>query len=142
MDRVVGGRSLAVSGLLIAITIALGLTIRMVPLGLPSGVVKYGGSLLWALMIYWIVSSVRPLWPLSRNAIGSSVIALLVELFKLYHTPTLDAFRLTLLGKLLLGRVFLLWDLAAYAVAIIVGVIADRELRRRQQREADSDRRT
>jgi hypothetical protein len=50
--------------------------------------------------------------------------SLSVELFKLYHTPALDAFRLTLPGKLLLGRVFSLWDLIAYAVGVIVGVFA------------------
>lgn len=105
--------------LLIVATIAAGLTIRLVPLGLPDALVKYGGSLLWALMIYWIVSSARPLWPLTRGALVSGAIALCVELFKLYHAPLLDAFRLTLPGKLLLGRVFSLWDLVAYAVAIV-----------------------
>lgn len=128
------GRSFASSLLLIVLTIASGLTIRMAPLGLPNLVVKYGGSLLWALMIYWIISSARPRWALSQSAIVSGVIALSVELFKLYHTPSLDAFRLTLPGKLLLGRVFSSWDLVAYAVAIIGGVVADREIRRRQQR--------
>ena len=91
----VRGRSLALSTLLIVATIAAGLTIRLAPLGLPNALVKYGGSLLWALMIYWIASSVRPLWPLMRGALVSSAIALCVELFKLYHTPLLDAFRLT-----------------------------------------------
>lgn len=126
------GRSLASSVLLIVFTVAAGLIIRMAPLGLPNVVGKYGGSLLWALMIYWIISSVWPRWSLLRSAIVSGVIALFVELFKLYHTPTLDAFRLTLPGKLLLGRVFSLWDLVAYAVAITVGVVADREIRRRE----------
>ena len=121
-------RPLALSALLIVATIATGLTIRLAPLGLPDALVKYGGSLLWALMIYWIVSSVRPRWRLMRGALVSSVIAFCVELFKLYHAPLLDAFRLTLPGKLLLGRVFSLWDLVAYAVAVIAGVLADRAI--------------
>ena len=125
----VRGRPLALSALLIVATIAVGLTMRLAPLGLPNVIVKYGGSLSWALMIYWTVSSVRPLWPLTRGALVSSVIALCVELFKLYHVPLLDAFRLTLPGKLLLGRVFSLRDLVAYAVAIMAGVLADRAIR-------------
>jgi hypothetical protein len=98
-------RPLALSTLLIVATIAAGRTIRLAPLGLPNALVEYRGSLLWALMIYWIGSSVRSLWPLTRGAFVSSAIALCVELFKLYHAPMLDAFRLTLPGKLLLGRV-------------------------------------
>ena len=117
------------SVLLTAVTVTAGLTIRLALLGLPNALTKYGGSLLWALMIYWIVSSIRPRWPLTRSALVSSAIASCVELFKLYHAPPLDAFRLTLPGKLLLGRVFSLSDLAAYAVAIIIGVLADRAIR-------------
>lgn len=133
-------RPLALSALLIVATIATGLTIRLAPLGLPNAFVKYGGSLMWALMIYWIVSSVRPLWQLMRGALVSSAIAFCVELFKLYHTPLLDAFRLTLPGKLLLGRVFSLWDLVAYAVAIIVGVIADHMIWSSMQRLPSAER--
>jgi hypothetical protein len=117
-------RPLALSTLLIVATIAAGRTIRLAPLGLPNALVEYRGSLLWALMIYWIGSSVRSLWPLTRGAFVSSAIALCVELFKLYHAPMLDAFRLTLPGKLLLG-VFSLWHLVAYAAAIIAGVLAN-----------------
>jgi hypothetical protein len=129
------------SALLIVATIAAGLTIRLAPLGMPNALVKYGGSLLWALMIYWIVSSVRPMRPLTRGAIVSSAVALCVELFKLYHAPLLDAFRLTLPGKLLLGRVFSLWDLVAYAVAIIAGVLADHMIRSGMWRLAPDERR-
>lgn len=128
------------SMLLIVATIVAGLTIRLAPLGLPNALVKYGGSLLWALMIYWIVSSVRSLWLLTRGALVSCAIALCVELFKLCHAPMLDAFRLTLPGKLLLGRVFSLWDLVAYAVAIIDGVLADFAIRFSMWRLAPPDR--
>lgn len=129
------GRPLAFSALLIIATVASGLTLRLAPLGLPDALVKYGGSLLWALMVYWIVSSVRPNWPLTRSALVSGVIALCVELFKLYHAPLLDAFRLTLPGKLLLGRVFSPWDLVAYVVAIMAGVLADRAIRPSMRRQ-------
>ena len=50
-------RPIALSIVLMGSTIIAGLTIRFTPLGLPSPIVKYGGSMLWALMIYWIVSA-------------------------------------------------------------------------------------
>jgi hypothetical protein len=56
----VRGRPIALSALLIIMTMAAGLNVRLAPLGLPNVLAKYGGSLLWALMIYWIVSFVRP----------------------------------------------------------------------------------
>lgn len=117
--------------MLIGVTILAGLTIRFVPMGLPASVVKYGGSLLWALMIYWIVSALRPHWSLPRNAVASGAIALSVESFKLVHAPALDAFRLTLPGMLLLGRVFTPGSLVAYACAIVVGAALDRAIRGR-----------
>ncbi len=133
------GRPSALSALLIVATIAAGLTIRLTPLGLPNALVKYGGSLLWAMMIYWIVSAARPHWSPTRSALVSSAVALCVELFKLYHRPPLDAFRFTLPGKLLLGRVFSPWDLIAYTLAIIASVRADRAIQSRMRRAAPAD---
>ena len=43
--------------LLAALTICAGLVLRRVPMGLPVLVVKYGGSLLWAAMVYWIAAA-------------------------------------------------------------------------------------
>ena len=123
------GRPFALSILLVIATIATGLTLRLVRFGLPGAVVKYGGSILWALMVYWIVSTIRPRWRPVQSALVSGAVALSVELFKLYHAPALDAFRLTLPGKLLLGRVFSVWDLLAYAVAITMSVLLDRVIR-------------
>lgn len=124
-------RRLFASALLIVATIVAGLTLRLTHLGLPFVVVKYGGSVLWALMIYWIVSSLRPNWPLINSGLASAAVAAAVEFFKLYHAPTLDAFRLTLPGALLLGRVFSISDLLAYTLAIVAGMLADRAIRRR-----------
>ena len=125
------GRPPALSALLISGTIAAGLALRLTHIGLPFVVVKYGGSILWALMIYWIVSSLFPRWPIGRSALVAAGVATTVELFKLVHTPSLDAFRLTLPGALLLGRVFALWDLVAYAAAIVAGALLDRAIRTR-----------
>jgi len=55
-------------------------------LGLPTSIVKYGGSV---------------------------------------HTAWLDAFRLTMAGALLLGRVFSPWDMLAYGVGFGLGMVLD-----------------
>jgi predicted membrane protein len=110
-------------------TMVAGLTIRFVPLGLAVPIVKYGGSMLWALMIYWIVSAFLPSLRLLAVALISPAIATVVEFFKLHHAPALDAFRLTIPGILLLGRVFSAWDVLAYWLAILIAVFVDRRIR-------------
>jgi hypothetical protein len=112
-----------------------GLAIRFASLGLPFVVAKYGGSMLWGLMIYWIVSALLPSRRLLAVGLVTASIATAVELFKLFHAPALDAFRLSLPGILLLGRTFSVWDILAYWLAIGAGVFADRRIRAALTRE-------
>jgi len=122
-------RPLRISLALMFATATAGLAIRFVPLGLPHLAVKYGGSMLWALMIYWIISALLPwLRPLSVTLL-SGTLATAIEFVKLYHSPALDAFRLTLPGIVLLGRQFSVWDIVAYWLAISVGALADSRFR-------------
>jgi len=97
-------------------------------LGLPAFIVKYGGSVLWGTMVYFLVAIAASHSHLSRRSIAliSAVIAVAVELFRLVHTPALDAFRLTLAGALLLGRIFSPWDMIAYGVGIVLAIGLDR----------------
>lgn len=118
---------------LVVATLAGGLLIRFGPLGLPRLLVKFGGSALWALMIYWIVSTLRPGWRPAETALLAGSVATAVEFLKLFHTPGLDAFRLTLPGVLLLGRFFSVLDIVVYWIAILLGALADLELRGRLQ---------
>jgi hypothetical protein len=95
-------------------------------LGLPAFVVKYGGSLLWGTMVFFLVAiatrdQLRP-----RIALMSISIAVCVELFRLVHAPWLDAFRQTMAGALLLGRIFSLWNMLAYGAGIALGMLLDR----------------
>jgi hypothetical protein len=122
-------RTLTRSLALLLVTLIAGLVIRLVPLGLPPFFVKYAGSMLWALMIYWIVSALFARWRLPMVALISGVIAAAVEFLKLYHAPGLDALRLTLPGILVLGRYFSLWDILAYWIAISLGAYVDGMLR-------------
>jgi hypothetical protein len=112
--------------LCIAIIVA-GLALRRYGfgLGLPAFIVKYGGSVLWAMMVFFLVALAGS--ALSRPAVAliSAMIALGVELFRLVHAPWLDAFRLTMAGALLLGRIFSLGNLVAYGAGIVLAVGLD-----------------
>jgi hypothetical protein len=117
--------------LCIGVVIVAGLALRSFGyhVGLPFAVVKYGGSLLWGCMVFLFVASAM----MSRHLAAAGAIALAiaaaVEFSRLYQTPTLDEFRLTLAGKLLLGRVFSLWNIVAYAAGIGLGMAIEMRLR-------------
>jgi Protein of unknown function (DUF2809) len=113
---------------LCAAVIVLGLALRGFGLGagLPGPIVKYGGSILWATMVFLLVAIARSRWPRRSLALLSALIAASVELFRLVHAPWLDAFRLTLPGALLLGRIFSPWDILAYGAGILLGMLLDR----------------
>ena len=95
-------------------------------LGLPSVLVKYGGSMLWGTMVFFLVAIAAPGQSHRRVALISILLAVCVELFRLVHTPWLDDFRLTTWGALLLGRVYSPWNILAYGVGIMLGMILDR----------------
>jgi len=61
-----------------------GLGFRFVQVGLPFFVVKYAGSALWALMIYWIVSTICLSSRILPVFLLSGFVATAVEFFKLY----------------------------------------------------------
>ena len=109
------------------VVIACGLSLRWygLPLGLPAFVVKYGGSLLWATMVFLLVGVLLPQLSRAQIAAIAAAIAVAVEFSRLVHTPWLDAFRLTTAGALLLGRIFSPWNLLAYAVGIAFGAWID-----------------
>ncbi len=106
--------------------IPIGIAWRMAPLHLPPFLYKYGGSVLWAAMIYWLVAALLPRLNPVRVAGLAALIAALVECSRLIHTPSLDAFRVTVAGKLVLGRFFSVKDIAAYWLAIFACAAVDR----------------
>jgi hypothetical protein len=115
-------------GAALALAVA-GLAWRLIPFGLPVFALKYGGSLLWGAMVLFLVGAITPqrcsLWVAPALAL---VVAASTEWFRLFHTPELDRFRLTLLGALLMGRVFSVWNIVAYAAGIAVAEPARRRL--------------
>jgi uncharacterized membrane protein YoaT (DUF817 family) len=96
-----------------------GLIWRLVPMGLPVFWLHYGGGVLWGAMVLLLVVSAersgRPSW---RSVGTAAAIALAAELFRLYHQQALDAFRMTLAGALLFGRIFDPWNIAVYWIGI------------------------
>lgn len=124
-------RSLIRAGLaLVVIACGLGLRWYGFPLGLPAFGVKYGGSLLWATMVFLLVGVLLPRLSRAQIAAIAVVIAVAVEFTRLVHTPWLDAFRLTTAGALLLGRIFSLWNLVAYLIGIVAGIWLDSRVAR------------
>jgi hypothetical protein len=95
-------------------------------LGIPASILKYGGSMLWGAMVFFLVTIAGPRLSRLKIASVSAVIAVGVELLRLVHTPWLDDFRLTLAGALLLGRIFSLWDIVAYVAGIGLALALDR----------------
>jgi hypothetical protein len=81
--------------------------------------------MLWAAMIYWLLALAWSRLSPVVLIVVAGLTATLVELSRLYHTPGLDAFRVSLPGVLLLGRFFSMQDIAAYWLAIVVAAWLD-----------------
>ena len=125
MTRSDARRSLTTLAIML-FTIPIGIAWRVLPLGLPWFFYKYGGSFLWAVALYWFVATLLPrLYP-SALATISSLAALIVEFSRLVPQSAIDAFRLTLAGRLILGRYFSFKNIAAYLLAIAVSALFDR----------------
>jgi hypothetical protein len=119
--------------LLLLITIPLGLVWRMAPLGLSPFFFKYGGSVLWAVALYWLTAACLP--KLSSIALASvaEAIAAALEFSRLWHTTTMDSFRITLAGQILLGRYFSSKNIMAYWLAIGLTALWDGRVLRRDE---------
>ncbi len=121
MDEIKASLSLRIRRLGIALAIiacGLGLRLGGYEIGLPYFLVKYGGSTLWGGMVFFLIAMLLPRQPIARLALLALVVAALTEFSRLYHTPWLDEFRLTLAGALLLGRIFSWWNIVAYGLGI------------------------
>jgi hypothetical protein len=124
----------------LATTLA-GLVWRMAPLHLPYFLWKYGGSALWAADVYWLLAALLPRLRPAALALLASLVALAVEFSRLIDSPQLQAFRLTLAGRLLLGSIFSPRNILAYWSAIVATALIDRAFtveKRVGTEEADS----
>jgi hypothetical protein len=125
--RIPGAAMIMRAGLCLLIIVS-GLALRKFGpgLGLPLFFVKYGGSVLWGTMVFFLIAMAAPTRSPSAIALTSATVATCVELFRLVHTPWLDDFRLMTLGALLIGRAFSPWNMLAYGAGIVLGMWLDR----------------
>ena len=127
--------------LLAIVTMLVGLASRRYRPHLPSFIGEYSGDVLWALMLFLIVSFLLASRPLFQRCVVSLVLALAVELSQLYHAPWIDGIRSTTLGGLVLGFGFLWSDLVCYFVGISAGAFMERTVqRKREKKETQSTR--
>jgi hypothetical protein len=80
------------------------------------------GDALWAMMMVWWMGLALPRVRLSARGVAAFAICAAVELSQRYHTPFLDAARLTIPGQLILGSGYDPRDFLAYAAGGIVAV--------------------
>lgn len=114
---------------LLALTVPLGLAWRFAPLHLPPFAFKYGGSALWAIGVYWLLAILAPGKRPLFVALAAMIVSVSVESFKLFRNPTVDRFRDTLAGKILIGRYFTFGAILAYLLAITCIALLDNRLR-------------
>ncbi|MCF7962065.1 MAG: DUF2809 domain-containing protein [Pirellula sp.] len=110
------------------VTMLVGLASRRFRQHLPTFIGEYSGDVLWALMLFLVVSFVLAGRPLFLRCIISLILAFAVEVSQLYHALWIDGIRSTTLGGLVLGFGFLWSDLVCYLVGIAAGMLADRFL--------------
>lgn len=106
-------------------TIALGLATRQFPSVFPALVAEYGGDVLWASMMLWLMALVRPTAATRSLALSALGVSFAVEVSQLYHAPWIDAVRATRSGALVLGQGFLWSDLASYTVGVVLAAALD-----------------
>ena len=128
---VINTQRLRVIYMLLMMTIPLGLAWRMVPLGLSPFIFKYGGSMLWAAALYWFLAACLPRLGSLAVAWMAAASAVSLEFSRRWHPATIDAFRVSLAGRILLGRYFSLRNIVAYLLAIALVALIDEMLLRR-----------
>lgn len=111
--------------------IGLGLMWRSPHVGFPPFIAKYGGSALWALLVFLCCGFVKARASTWRLMLAATVISFCVEFSQLYHAPWIDQIRAHRLGGLILGSTYSSYDLVAYLAGIIAGAIVEAILRRR-----------
>lgn len=111
--------------MLLCATVLLGLATRAMPSVFPAPVATYGGDVLWASMVVWLLALLRPGMAAMRLGVIALTIAASVEVSQLYQAPWINAVRGTRLGALALGHGFLWSDILCYALGVALAVGAD-----------------
>jgi hypothetical protein len=113
--------------LMIAITIALGLSTRLIKRHFFT-VGDAAGDALWATMVFFILSFISPTMPLWQRILIAVGFSFAIEFSQMYHAPWIDRIRRTMLGAIVLGSSFSPMDLVCYVVGVMVGAFAERKM--------------
>jgi uncharacterized membrane protein YfhO len=84
------------------------------------------GDLLWALMVYLMVSALWLKAPVQKKVIISLLFCFGIEFSQMYQADWINRLRQTLPGRLILGQGFLWGDLLAYTLGVGLGVLIER----------------
>lgn len=123
------GRSRLWVGVVLALTIALGLLSRRYPL--PGILAEYTGDALYASAAFVGFALLLAGRQTRTLAILAFVSCVLIEFTQLLNWIWIRDLRSTTLGKLLLGSGFKWPDMLAYLIGVIVAATVDRMARRR-----------
>jgi len=115
-----------VYSIIIVITIATGLFVRLKKQWFPDIVNLYLGDILYAFMMYYIVSFIAMYKAIKIKAIAALLICFAIELFQLYQAEWINVIRQTLPGRLILGSGFLWSDLLAYCIGVTAAFIFEK----------------
>ena len=114
-------------------TISVGLVVHWHGTLLPATLRDVLGDALWAMMMGWWIGALAPNARPASRAGFALAICWIVEFSQLYHGPTLDAWRMTIPGQLILGSGFDLRDLGAYALGVLAALILELTVRGRHR---------
>jgi hypothetical protein len=112
--------------IVIVITIATGLFVRLKQQWFPDIVNLYLGDILYAFMMFYIVSFVAKKYLITKRAIIALSVCLVIEVLQLYQAEWINAIRQTLPGKLILGSGFLWTDLLAYTIGVLAAYVFEK----------------
>lgn len=107
-----------------AITIGMGLFIRIKKDWFPETFNVYAGDALYAFMMYFLISIITNKHPVFK-AIAALTVCYAIELSQLYKAAWIETIRQTLPGRLILGSGFLYSDLLAYAIGVALAFFVD-----------------
>lgn len=110
--------------ILIIIVMILGILSRKMG-NLPEIISLYSGDILWALMVFLIISFIFNKKSTIFTISWAIIFSYSIEISQLYHAPWIDAIRNTTLGSLILGFGFLWSDLVCYTIGILIGIVID-----------------
>lgn len=119
--------------MLLCATILLGLATRAMPMAFPELIARYGGDVLWAAMVVWMLALVRTAAAPRSLGLVALTIAMIIEVSQLYQAPWINAVRATPFGALALGQGFLWSDILCYVLGVTVAVAVDASIVRQSR---------